>query len=383
MYIPQIIGTLFSWTQSEEKPSHSSLSPEDKVLYDKIVKDILQAYPGRFEHPDPSLSSAAPQEYVLIFRQSKSWRTVQTMFTEVQSTDAKIQAWVTSWIARINDLRRSQGETHQYAEGLKTANQKRGCLPPGDKKISKYSKQIICIKKNLTDIRQTIISLLNEGKANLDSLDSEILKDINCQKVANYMRDYWLHLQVFSVWADVSLDEEKMAVKIRRPKTTDPIPYKDLVNTSTKSIFIIKEEAFDTNPVKPGNIKAGSIIRTKKVALIEKHLAAESPIARKRSSSMKVISEVYIFNCDFAKPEDMETEIKTTSATARQLERIVKLALRKVNTELSQNKSDPLKLPDSESSDIEVPDEPYSFVRNFLFSYSDPAKPGVQPSTSV
>lgn len=332
---------IFPTPRLETKSPLESLKSDQKELYDKIVKNLLLFYGERLEHPNPKLASNLfGQECALIFRQSKSWRDVEKILGNISVTDVKTKEWVTAWLKRISTMRSLQTKIHILAQRIQNSAKKLKALPSDATAIAEVTSNMIANKKLVADARKRIGKHLADGKKDLDNLvnlNPAVAENGDCKEAATFISDNWLHLCVFSDWPEVSLDEERLAVQVQRLKETitsdEDIPFDTLVNASTKAIFLIKQSDQDEIPFEYEGVKPGKIIRTTRIELKNKHFAPESPSPKKRSSST-TISDVYIFNTDFAQAKD--DKVKTTSATARKLERVVKLALRKVNSELSE-----------------------------------------------
>lgn len=323
------------------------LAADEKLLYDKIVKDLLLFYAERAKNSDPNLNSSIGEECALIFRQSKSWSAVEKKLLDISSTNQKIQTWVQSWLRRISDMRTFQAKIHALKHDIQEGTKRLQALPDSTSDIAKTTSQtLLKKKKRIANARKSIAQKLEEGKDNLARLNTTIAKDPACLQVVKFMTDNWLHLNVFYDWPEVSLDEERLSVQVQRPKPSlsseEEIPFGNLVNSSTKAIFLIKQSDQEESPLEYEGVEPRKIIRTTKIELKDQHFAPESPAPRKRSPSFSMtVGDAYVFNTDFAqtKDEDLTDKVKATSATARKLERVVKRALRQVNSELPGDES--------------------------------------------
>lgn len=117
---------------------------------------------------------------------------------------------------------------------------------------------------------------------------------------------------------------------IKNDKTS---PFEQLINSSTKAIFLIEEKEQIETPLQYQGELPSKIVQPTKIDLKLSHLAPESPAALRRSSSV-LLTDEFIFDFQFAESSDIK-EI-TPSMTALKLERVVRLALKAVNQKLSQ-----------------------------------------------
>ena len=86
----------------------------------------------------------------------------------------------------------------------------------------------------------------------------------------------------------------------------------------------------------------------------------EPSLKSNSSSSLKILEDAFIYNCDFVQAE--EDPALKINAVAAKLEALVMTALNKINSKLIQANSNPLNLNE------EYPEaKPYSFTRWLLF----------------
>lgn len=371
--MPLSIGVFRSFF-SPGKPTSDTkleLTPKDRALVNKLVKDLLHFYSERVEHPNlrPAYKqSDSSMDCALIFRQSKSWREVEKMLNNINSIDNKIIKWVNHWLRRINQLRVSQQQIRNYKAQL-DSHKKQAILQINNKSnlnnelLSKD--QELQIKKNILSSRRKINYTLNVAKEELNNLDDKIKQHMACQKTVEFLQENWLNLTVFAEWPEVSMDEEKLSVQVRRLKEpiTINIPFETLLNKSTKAIILLEEKDQQEIPFEYEGEEAGKIIRTTKVDLKETHFAPPSPSNQKGSPTINLTDE-YIFDFQFAKIEELEEKEKKLSPSALKLETIVKSVLQIVNQKLVESNLGIRKL-DDEESDIKIKEKSILYPFNY------------------
>jgi hypothetical protein len=189
--------------------------------------------------------------------------------------------------------------------------------------------------KDLAKANQaTIKARLLEGQKELNTQAPDLLQDFKCKGLLKEMKEKWLGLTVCFEWPEVSPDDEKMFVQVRRPKQASQPNVENLLNSSTKAIFFLEEKDQEEIPLKYEGVEPGMIVRPKKIDLKKSHLAPASPAPKRRASAVQLTNEL-IFDAQFAE-ESLNDDKKTASSTALHLERIVKLALNTVNQQISQ-----------------------------------------------
>lgn len=366
-----MIMQLFSIFQPRNDPNPnldlntdiSFLSPEDKARYDKIVQALLRVYSERCIYPAPAaITSHEKPACVIIFRNSKSWRDIQDDVMKISSPDPDIQQWAASWIQRINQMRAFQLEIHDYVEKIKAKKKeiKESSLSLNMintksiiKKITKIEDEIKALKLNILNIRKEIETQLIAGEDEIDQLtqdsitlnerEEKIVNDPNCKELIKKLKKYRFHLEVFFDWPETSIDEEVLTVQVQRIKQEKNInqsfSYQGAMNASIKAIFVINENNSRESPVTfKSSSQAGAIIYTEGVNLDTYQFGYESPPPQS---------------------PDFTAQDNTTDEQKNQTMKIVKLALKTVNSSLSR------KGPNAASSDSETR---LDSLRNFFFT---------------
>ena len=163
-YLPTLPGLLIGQQAKPPKETLDQiLSPDEKELYNKIVKDVLGFYDERVEHPNPNLASLPAhhsQECALIFRQTKSWRRVEKMLEEIVSTDEKTKQWVNDWLQRIQEMRTLQKDRKTYLKWLQEYNKKSNHATLGEDVRIAANK----VKKKIPTLRKQILTHLEQGE---------------------------------------------------------------------------------------------------------------------------------------------------------------------------------------------------------------------------
>lgn len=340
----------YGFLRSPEKNRADAIPPltdEEKACFDKIVKDLLRYCKDRLYLPSLSSKSLISSNYVLIFRQSESWRTVEKMFHEAQPNLANHaqQICVSNWLKRISVMRSLHHQIHDSAARISQWKDQR------THNLSEHDENYISEEEaeRLRNIIRTskgqILSLIREGEKDLvlNMQDPSIYSNSPLLKVLSFMREKWLNLTVVADWAEVPMDEKKLAVQVRlNPDTSahgqlnDPL--KRLVNQATKAIFFVVEKD-EVLPVSYAGVERGAQIRPKEMALKRASFGPPSPTPIKRSSSQVALAPVECY-FDYQISDESgiyRLEKPSMTSLASRLETIVQQALNVVNQRLSNN----------------------------------------------
>jgi hypothetical protein len=330
----------FQTSQNDKEFGFEDLSQEDKDLYTNIVNKLLPYFSERVEHPLVKNSLNCPQGYSLIFRQSKSWRNVESMFNKIYSTKttSKVAKWAQDWLAQISRLRSWQNSLHDCIKQLQKTKDLKKTGHVSDAILNKCLLKEENVKARIQQIRQSILCDLDERKQQISDPDSDLKGNKSCQKIIQFLNDNWDHLKLFTEWAEVSLDDEKIFVQVHPSTNFDLNEQKNHLNKSIKALFLIEAISQTEIPFEYEGEEPGKIVRPTKIDVKQSHLSASSPAIKKRSSSMQLTDEL-IFDFPLApkKDRDIEKEKKTISETALKLERIVKLAIKSINQKIDKN----------------------------------------------
>ena len=301
-------------------------SPEERELYNSISRKLLHFYEKQIEHPQlaPKVS-LGPRVCVLIFRQSKSWREVETKLNAIPPMNSEIVKWASKWRSRITQMRKYQNQILDSLTFLKE----------NERSISREETQ--AIKRKNLELKRLIGACLTSAKEEMDSLppDSEIARDYCYNQFIQFLKTNWLHLTVFYEWSGVSFDEEKIFVEAAHSIDGTIPQYEKLVNECTKAIFLIQELKREESPLENENIQQGKVIKFQELFLKEAHLAPDSSSVKNSALAIELTKECF-FDISFAKIEEMERKTKKISPIALKLQQIVKLTLGQVNQDLSQ-----------------------------------------------
>lgn len=339
-------------------PCFSPLSSQDETLYHEIVNDIIRL------HIEQRTKQSSSENRVLIFRESQSWKTAEGLLGNIQSTDKKIQKWVKDWLNRIQAMRDSRGKIQDHSSSIKQLTSELELCKEDSSKNEKQN-EINLLKGRIGYHKNLICCKLKEGRENLDALESMITASDSRQEVISFLNTYWLHLQVFSEWPEVSLDEAKISVQLKRRKS-DFIPFQELINPSTKAIFTINSSIKKTN-------ECGKTISTAEVQ-IENQFFDKTEPPKKNGSSITIVQDTFLYNLDFSQPGESLATLEKHNANAERFERIVTMALNRVNVII--NSKDPnttdwssLKFSKAELNDPQADEEqtPYLFQRVAIF----------------
>lgn len=338
----------YSAARDNREDAISKLSADDRVLYNKVVSDLLSFFTGRLEYPHLARSQP-PQDCALIFRQSKSWGYVRTELEKISATDIKVLKWKQKWLQRIIVFRSCQNRI--LSDGLKREECRQSLFLHNGSPASleMIQSEEASLGRKILAARGLILKNLEEGEKELEDLEPEVTSDATCQKIVQYLKDYWLHLSVFADWPEVSLEEERIAVQLHRlespqtgKKEVSP-SLSGLTNASTKAIFLIQQAGQTETPVHSTGEASGKMIHPTRIRVKRRHLAPPSPAPQKRSVApirrpeFRLTDEI-IFDHRFASSESLPPS-RSISETAIKLENVVKLALSETNRILALSAS--------------------------------------------
>lgn len=336
-------GTSPTKEEKKEDKRASLLSPDERILRDKIVRDLFDTCSKtRVEHPTNPQSNATPQ-YAIIFRESQSWKDVEFLLDGVIDQDYKIVIWKEKWLQLIGDLRSAQTRVHNAAKLI---------LKLQEEGESNVQGQIGTYKSTMNAGKMRIVKLLQQAKQELQAdVKYPFLKqNVLAARVLRFLTDYWVHLTVFSEWHEVPMDEKRLFVQIREPK--DPNTNLALfVNLSTKGIFTVEELDADmkerqySSEEEPYKLK-----RTKEIGMKRHCIGPKSPAQSRRTSSVKLTAEAF-YDFQYVDDAPQEHNMKPTkSSIGDRLHLIVNLALDQVNSLLAlKDGQENLELPSSHS----------------------------------
>lgn len=359
------------WGQPVQTPRISLLSEDEKILYNKIGNDMIRLHTGQRQ------KELTSENCVIIFRQSKSWMTVQDSFTLISSKNTKIINWVNEWTKRIGKMRASQEKIQELAAKIGKATT--DLFKEKDKDKIKVIENAIKKSKNSIKLEQKKISNdLKEGRQSLvlkgenfkwgiheipGTMEAPIESSTQCQKVIQFLKDNWHYLEVFSKLQEaISLDEEKLCVELGQSESSNS--YENLLknNKSYKAIFEIKSS------IAYANAESGKVTST--VEVVKPFFTEEPTSEKKHSSTLTIIKDSYLFNANFAQADEVQDKLKQTNAFAEKLERIVTMALNRLNVLLnpqdqSQINLNSLKFSDEKpnNGETEAQQAPYFFER--------------------
>ena len=313
------------------------LSAEQKSLYDKIVRDLFDCCSKvRIEHPI-SISGTAPI-YAIIFRQSESWNSLEDLFNRIPNPDYEMSVWIEKWLQRISDLRGLQKRIHNSANHI-LQEKKQLC---GDQKLephktSRVSKAIETYKKVIVYAKKRIVDILEDAfkEYSKDLCDIKLTQNPCSALVLKFLQENWLHLTVFSEWAEVPMDERRLFVQVRQPK--DPLlDEAQFVNLSTKAIFTIEEVDSKKQESQNNELNNAFIVTPKEIGLIRQCIGPKSPNPTRRSASSVVLTQEEFYNYEYVEDVTKTTNQPTQSSLADTLHLIVNLSLDKVNERLAK-----------------------------------------------
>ncbi len=114
--------------------------------------------------------------------------------------------------------------------------------------------------------------------------NSEITKYPSCKQLLEYLTQNWMQLCAFRDCPEISMDERKLCVKIRRPAKKNISP--DYASTrAVKAIFHIEELDLRETPLKYKRVPEGVVIRPSRLDVTEKCFGPATPPTKKRASS--------------------------------------------------------------------------------------------------
>ncbi len=346
---------------SEQNLNLTSLSSDEKACYEKIALELLRHCKERVVHPtihpDKNASSLAPRVYHITFRQSESWREVETLLNKLilKTGSDKTKKWVSEWQNRISQMRTLEHSIQDFIKEIKICQDalKNSNLSP--KNIDDCKQQIQKLTSQIENNQQAIVKLLNEGATDINILwQNASIKTGGhpCSEVINFLSEKWPFLTIFADWSEVSMDEKKLSVRVITPsndnKKDDQLQDDDIqlsiIPFSTKAIIVVQETEIEERSIQYVGTAPGKILRPIGIELKDKSFAS-SPGARKRSSSIKMeMSDELVFNYDFGSDE---TESKKREASglqkypitslAEKIDGIATLALKKVNSVLANH----------------------------------------------
>ncbi len=339
--IAQLLSMFSGVTNAVEQTSrYSSLSDTDKKLYRKIVKDVFKLYTTQ----EPGLDSSKHTQCALFFRQSKSWKDIEKRLEIDDVKDEKTVQWISDWQTRIQAMREIQNEIFEKDKILEQEHKNLNKIELSEKEKNICKKNINSISQFINEKTKNIKILVSEGGEKLKTTNPENFP--SCKSVIKYMKNNWLELTVFSEWTEICLDEEILAVKIARQKNQETIPFDSILNSSTRALYIIDELEAEQKTVSGEKMTNPTKLGVKTRHFLEETQAQTST---KRSSSEIRIVESHLYNrTGFAYEVDKTEDML---ATTIRLERVVTLALNKVNEKLNTYKNDPSIFP--EQSDTE------------------------------
>lgn len=366
-----ILGSLGHSPTEEKKDQFLKLSKEDRALYEKVTSALLDCFSKRLEHPYWGERRSFPHDCVLIFRQSSSWDGAENMLKEIASTDSAIVQWKGKWLERINQFRTDQNEIQEERQNHETHLLKRGLSPD---KVKEIIQEANPLTEKEAVARKHILTSLQTGRQELDQLDPVVKMNLQCQTVVEYLKDKWPCLSVFAEWPEVSVDDERINIKVRwlnKSTTADqPSGLSGLMDISYKAIFIIQQIDQKEKPFEYDGEEPGKFIYPTKINIKDKRLTeSSSPYLRKRPSKVHLTDEIF-FGCPLAEESPKAQPPKKVSETAKKLEDVVQLALQAVNRKLLQN-AEGFKLSDAENegSDEETAADPHKFNRFWIVPY--------------
>lgn len=365
MQLTRVFGDLFSailGTRPEPIPVKKTkkttrLSTQDQELSDQVTDQLTGFFnKSRTElstlPPGSTLSSAAAcgsKECALMFRQTKSWTVVDKMLNSICTVDKKTLKWIEIWRTQINGLRDAQAKVREYAQTLKECRELQLKVKP-DKKGS-VDEQIATLQAravacaNGIDKQSEVISkklklfdklIKDHAKTDIVSLNDA------CNNVINYIKNHWMELTVFANWGEVSLDDEKIALRVHRLREIDrSIPLKSLLSPATLAVFLIRETEHEPHSFEyhtSRGLTAGTRYETVEIDVADRHLAPASP--HPKAHIIDVTDDILFgVPLDPASSRSMHASVAKSSERARRIDRIVRIALAKVNANLAANNS--------------------------------------------
>lgn len=223
-------------TTEIKSPVESVLSPEDRIIYNKMVTKILAAVsPTRLA--DLSKGQQSPNRtFVLICCKTHSWKIVEKMFIEaLLLPDPNMQQWADRWLGTINQLR---GVRRRLVLSSKLVLEEKRKAQPNMQK-SDHLRSII------SQSRQEITTILTDAKTNLDlerRAFKHLMDDPTCRKILDLLQDKWKHLSVFSKWPEISMDAKGLVFRVHTK--WQGVDVKKFLNHPTKAIVTLEEEDF-------------------------------------------------------------------------------------------------------------------------------------------
>lgn len=239
---------IYSWLQKKSVSRELNLSPEDRLCYDKIVKQLLKACEMRPCHPTLNPNAEIPQAYALIFRQSKSWKPVEQMLFDCPRSTPYVDGWCNQWILRIATLRYHQEKITKALAKLRDEE-------------NIYSQATITqLKQSIVVSRKALQNLIEEGEKDLNTNPKDpLVKALRSSQYAWSIRRFliknWVSLTVFAQSLEVPMDEDQFTVQVRKPKRLpppdDPHPdefFSKQVNDAVPALIIVQEENLEKTP---------------------------------------------------------------------------------------------------------------------------------------
>lgn len=319
-----------------QKFSISSLCPDDKRLYDSVVRYLLKAFEPRAIQPQLTKNTADDLKLALVFRQSKSWNNVEKMLQvaknelkekyQVAPSHKSVQAWykltrpwAKRWVKLIRSMRTDDEKIKTCARDLINAKEQLSKAKLKDraallKEISALKKEIVILRGGIKkDLKELWLSTIK---------DATIANDSICKRVIDYIKENKDYLCLFMDRAEVSIDDDgKISVLLCRQQTVSsqcdiPLESKD----ATKAIFLIEEKERTETPMNYHDVEPGVIITPTKVVLKHSHV----------EHIPSLLTDSLLFDCEFLD----DSPHKFPSDTAKKLKMIVELALGTVNHKL-------------------------------------------------
>ena len=332
-FITSVFGGGVSSKKEDKKDMRRSslLSPDEKNLYDKIVNDLFEdCSKVRIEYPISTSKSDTPPMYAIIFRQSESWESVDDLLNMIPNQDYEMCVWIEKWQQRISDLRGLQKRIHDAGNHILQEKKKSGNFAdqPADQSIDTYKKIIAFAKKR-------IVEILDDANKELSN-DVKLTENPSSAHVLKFLNENWLHLTVFSEWAEVPMDETRLFVHVRQPKDR-MVDEAKFVNLSTKAIFTIEEIDSTKQESRPDELSNAFIIITpKEIGLIRQCIGPKTPTSMRRTPSSVVLTQEEFYNFEDVEDATRTAKQHTQSSIADKLHLIVNLSLDQVNEQLAK-----------------------------------------------
>ena len=373
----QLTAIIFSWVmpmlvpqEDKQNKQPSPFSKDEKVYYNRIVKDLLHSCRERaVELPFLGIQNQERrQTYVIVFQQPYSWREVERQLNSINANiyNNVVQGMTAKWKNLIIRMRSLQAEIHDYTNELRQFEKqaKNPSLLKQDLAIIEISKKLTVerISFNKIKIRRHLKEAKNDLKAHLQN--PEITKYKLCKELLEDLEKNWKQFCVFSKRFEGSIDENKLCVQIRN--STPGAPLDQQVNMATRAIFLIEELEHEETIVKEGEDKIkGKMIRPTRVSLKKRCFgpATPSPINPVSSTirlTKQMVLDVSLSEEDDRLGRDSSDTIKTVTSLAAGLDNVVRKALEEVNqklseTDISLSDSDDDFAPSQEDEDFSTP----------------------------